>query len=113
MNHLSNNQIQPIYNIDNFTQEARYRLQLALKHANELLSKAKQQSKKIYDKKIRPINLAIGDKVMINDFTRHKILDPMFKGPFTVVEDKGHNVTLSNQMNNKIIEVHKNNVKKY
>lgn len=105
--------VDPLYNIDNFAAETKYRLQLAFKHAKELLEKSKMNNKLIFDRKSNPLNIKIGDKVKILDFTRHKILDPIFKGPFTVLKDEGFNLILKNDNNNKTIEIHKNNVRKY
>lgn len=101
INCLSNNNIDPVYNIENFAKEANYRLQLALSHAKKLLEKSKEHNKIMYDKKIKPLNINIGDKVTLGDFTRNKLLDPMYKGPFIITEDKGFNVVLRNETNNK------------
>lgn len=107
------NSIEPIYNVDNFAKESKFKLQLALNQAKELLNKSKLQAKKYYDRKMKQLNIKVGDKVVLNDFTKHKILDPMYKGPYTILEDKNFNLLLKNDANNKIIEAHKNNVKKY
>lgn len=49
------NEIQPLYNIDNYAREIKYRLQVANKRAIELLDVMKKKNKYYYDKKINPI----------------------------------------------------------
>lgn len=107
------NSIEPNYNVENFARESKFKLQIALNQAKELLIKSKLQAKKFYDRKMKQLNIKIGDKVVLNDFTKHKILDHMYKGPYTVLEDKNFNLILRNDANNKVIEMHKNNIKKY
>lgn len=63
---LSNNQIEPIYNIDNFALEAKYRLQKAHQQAQKYLNIAKEKNKSILNEKIKPLNIKIGDKVSCN-----------------------------------------------
>lgn len=107
------NNIDPIYNIDEYAKEAKYRLQLALSHARSLLEKAKIRNKSFYDRKTNPLNVQLGEKVLINDFTRNKLTDPMYKGPYIVLEDTGYNLKLRHEITGKVIEIHKNNIKKY
>lgn len=107
------NNIDPVYNIDNYAKEAKLRLQTALEQAKKLLENSKEKAKKFYDRNIRPLNVKVGEKVLLNDFTRHKLLDPMYKGTFTVLENKQYNLVLKNDNNQKIIEVHKNNIRKF
>lgn len=102
-----------MYNTENFAIEAKYRLQIALKHAKDLLNKSKLYAKNHYDKKMRPLEIKIGDKVLVRDITCNKTTDPMYKGPFVVSEIKEFNLILKNENTQKIIEVHKNNVTKY
>lgn len=105
--------IEPIYNVDNFAVEAKHRLQVAIEHAKILLNKSKENAKKFYDRKAKPLSIKLGDQVVLNDVTRNKTTDPMYRGPFTVKEIKDFNLVLLNHKTNKNIEVHKNNVKIY
>lgn len=107
------NNVEPIYNIENFAKEAKFCLQVALKHARELLRKAKLNANKFYDRKINPLQINIGDKVAINNFAGNKVLDPLYNSPFTVLDIKDFNLILRNDDNKKITKIHKNNVKIY
>lgn len=109
---LGNDKIDPVYDIDNFVKEAKYRLQITAKNAKELLERNKKRSKEIYDRRINPINIKLHDTVMVRDETRHKH-DPIFKGPYLVVEISDPNVTILDQKTNKTKIVHKNNINKY
>lgn len=64
--------VDPIYNIENYAKEAKYRLQLTNKLAREMLDRVKHNVKNQYDKKSKPLNLSINDKVIVVDEARHK-----------------------------------------
>lgn len=110
---MLSNRIDPLYNIDEFAKESKYRLQIAVKEAKKFVEKSKLKSKSMYDRNINPLNIKLGDQVMLIDFTRNKISDPIYKAPYVVEEIINTNLKIRNPQNNRIIEVHKNNVRKY
>lgn len=57
--------IEPIYNFDNFVKIAKNTLQRAHKIAQNLVNKSKLANKAIYDKNCNPIDVAIGDLVLL------------------------------------------------
>lgn len=57
--------IDPLYNVDNYAKEARYRLQKAHHEARKLLLKSKQSNKLYYDKNSNNIDIKINDQVYI------------------------------------------------
>lgn len=108
---LSGN-IDPIYNIDNYVYEARYRIQHAHIHAKQLIEKMKQRNKLYYDKTSKPLDIKINDKVIINNepYDKHK---PIYKGPYIVKEIKDLNLVLFDGLTNKSKLIHKDKVHKY
>lgn len=108
---LKNNNINPIYNFENYAKEAKYKLQIMSKIARDILEKTKLRTKIQYDKKSKPIDLKINDKVVVVDETNHKH-EPIYSGPYLVKEIKDQNVTIIDDKN-KIKTVHKNNIRKY
>ena len=106
-----NNQLDPVYNIDNFAIEAKYRLQLAHIHAQDLLQKAKLRNKIQYDKNSNPLDLKINEKVILTNEGRKKH-EKIYKGPYIVISIGDQNVTIKDLKNNKKIIVHKNRIRK-
>lgn len=109
---LHTDKIDPVYNIDSFAIETKYKLQNAQKLANELLQRAKRQSKALQDANSRPINVKIGDTVMILQENRHKH-EALHRGPFHIIDINEPNVTVIDKTSNKTKTVHKNNIRKY
>lgn len=109
---INNDVIDPLYNIDNYALEFRYRLQTAYKNAINLLIESKNKNKEFFDKKCNPLNIAIGDKVILvaEGKTKH---EPLYKGPFQVTKIMDTNVEILDINNNKSKIVHKNNIRKY
>jgi hypothetical protein len=87
---LSNNTVSPCYNIENFSQEAKLLLQKNILEARRMLKQLKINSKDQYDKTIVPINIKIGDKVLLVVENRKKF-DPLYSGPYVVKEIDGTN----------------------
>lgn len=106
---LFSDTIAPLYNIDNFAAEFRYRLQTAHKTAEALIEKCKIRNKNIYDKKSIPIYVEIGDKVLLENepYKKHQ---NKYSGPFEIIAIDGHNVVLS--IKNKLSTVHKDRIRK-
>lgn len=111
-NIILNNGVDPLYNIDDYAKEAKYRLQVTNAMAKELLEKSKCRAKRAYDTKINPLELKINDRVKLINENRHKH-DHMYKGPFIVIGIESPNVTIIDPTTNKTKITHKNNVRKY
>lgn len=106
------NKIDPVYNIDNYVAELKYKLQHASKAAREMIIKHKNDNKKCHDKNARPLELQINDKVVLCENNRHKH-EAIYSGPYIVEEIFDENVKISNPSTKKDKIVHKNNVRKY
>lgn len=73
--------------------------------AKKHLIEAKTKAKSNYDKHINPIELKIGDKVLMKNMNKKNKLEPNWVGPYEVMEVH-EPVNLSIKKNNKIIRVH-------
>lgn len=107
---LTSNVVEPIYNIDNYALELRYRLQLANKDAREKLIADKIKRKCAYDKNSKSTVYEKDDLILLKNETGTK-MDRVFHGPYSIVEDCGPNVKLLKD--NKIELVHKNRIKPF
>lgn len=107
---LSSNTIDPIYNIDDYVKEMKFRLQTAHKDARDYQVNIKQVRKNLYDKKfvVNTKDFAVGDFVLIRSGAPHK-LDSVYDGPHQIVSVDDSNVYVS--IRNKLRKIHKNRVK--
>lgn len=105
------NQIDPIYNFDNYPIELKYRLQKAWKDARENLVKVKIKRKQTFDRNCKKVDYKIGDKVLLENKNIENKLDALFSGPYEIIDVKNSNVVL--KKDNKVKEVHKNMIKPY
>lgn len=71
--------IEPIYTIDNYIKELKFRLQTTNLKTKEILTKYKMKMKERFDKNTNEIILKIGDSVKIRDETGNK-LSSVYKG---------------------------------
>lgn len=94
--------------LDNYAKEFKYRLQTMAQTAREILIRNKKKSKLGYDRKINPLEVGIGDKVVVRDGSAHKH-EAIYRGPLEVTNINEENVTVKDQ-NGKMKAVHKNNV---
>lgn len=109
---LTGTTIDPVYNIDAYYQEVRYRLQVAHKRARDFILKAKDKRKHDYDKQATQTqNLKPNDLVLISNENRAKF-DSWYKGPYTIVSISGVNCIIRDK-NGKQKTVHKNRVKPF
>nr|AAL90422.1 RH61266p [Drosophila melanogaster] len=104
--------IEPLYNIEDYSKEIKFRLEIAYKRARLLLEKAKSYRKQLYDKKTSDFQLKIGDKVILRNESGHK-LDPVYIGPYTVetIEDRD-NIVIRDKKQKKQ-KVHKDRLQIY
>lgn len=108
-NDLLNGRIDPIYNVDNFVKEAKYRFQLINEDAKKLLLKSKQRNKVQYDKSAKPSNIKIGDRVKLKMEPYNKFRD-IYEGPYSVGEVESNNALIYNEKRTK--RVHLDQLKK-
>lgn len=102
--------LDPLYNFDDYPLELKYRLQQACYDVQNNLIVSKNQRKDRYDRKSNIVNYKVGDQVLVTNETGNK-MQPLFKGPYEVVEVNSPNIKIS--IDNKLIEIHKNRVKLY
>lgn len=102
---ILNGQIDPIYNIDNYVKEFKFRLQNAHNQSVKIIEKMKFRNKLYYDRNINPIDIKIGELVFMNKepYDKH---NKIRTGPYEVLEINHPNVTI--KMGNKKYVVHKN-----
>lgn len=105
--------VTPLYNIDNYAKEIKFRLEVAHNRARQLLDKHKLRQKLAYDKNTLDYKFNIGDLVLLKNEAGHK-LDTAYKGPFKIknllVRD---NVNIIDIKTSKEQIVHKNRLKIY
>lgn len=102
--------IEPLYNPDDYSLDLKYRLQVAHQDARKNLILSKEKRKCAYDKNINHVTYQIGQLVLVKNECAKK-LDPVYVGPYSVVEDMGVNVKILK--NNKHDIVHKNRTKPF
>jgi len=104
--------IEPIYNIDDYAKESKYRLEVAYKRARIMIEKNKANNKIVYDQKIKNIDISVGDQVLLRNETGHK-LDYQYTGPYKVTEiGERSNIIITNNKNKKQT-VHKDRLKMF
>lgn len=102
--------IDPIYNIEDYVRESKFRLQTAHAVARKLLEKIKLTNKKYYDRNAKELNLQVGDKIYLENKPYNKY-KPIYSGPFDVKSIDEPNVTIFDNKNNKTQVVHKNRIR--
>nr|CAH7715334.1 unnamed protein product [Callosobruchus chinensis] len=102
-------QVDPCYNFDNYPNELKYRLQTACNDSRNNLILSKQHRKEKADQHRCSSYYSLGEKVLGHNSGSESKLEPIFKGPYIVLEDRDPNVILD--VNGKQVEVHKNRIK--
>lgn len=108
---LDSKMIDPIYNIDDFAKEAKFRLQKANKEAQILLEKSKMRNKKYYDKTSKPLQIELNDLILIEKEPRDKHR-AIYTGPFKTTKIIGSNVEYFDDKKMKTNIVHKDRVRR-
>ena len=103
--------IVPLYNIDFYEKEIKFRLQVAYRRAATFVENAKLNRQKISNDHANPVNFSLNDLVLLNNEAGHK-LDSIYKGPFKVIEIRTDSIKIEDDMG-KTELVHKNRLKKY
>lgn len=109
---LKDRTVDPLYNIENYAKELKYRLQIAHNIAHKLLEIKKTTNKKFHDRNLNISKLKLNDKVLITNEDRQQ-LDSVYKGPYIVTNIIDKNLEILDVKNNKISTVHKNRARKY
>lgn len=106
------NEIDPVYNYEDYATEMKNKLQIAHKDAKDALLKNKQKRKINYDASYNTEEKVYekGGFIMLKKENRKK-LDPIYEGPYEIINDVGVNIEI--KKNNKCKLVHKNRVKPY
>jgi hypothetical protein len=106
---------EPQYNYDGYVSELRGRLQTIHQHTHKNLIKSKSKSKNHYDETARPLELQVGDRVLLFDETvrcwRSRKLSAQWIGPYTMTEVDKVNVTIAK--GRKLTKVHVNHLKPF
>ena len=102
--------VEPLYNIDDYPLQLKYRLQVSTKEARDNLIQSKTSRKIKYDHRINPIVYKKNDLILVKNETGNKFAN-IYSGPYIVIKDMPPNVEILK--NNKIDVVHKNRTKLY
>lgn len=103
------NDMTGIYNLENYSNELKFRLRQAHLMAKDLLNAAKSVRQEKSKKYTNPIAINVGDEVLIEEGTTSKYKRP-YNGPYRVIEVDDLNAKV--EINENIIKVHKNRLKK-
>lgn len=99
--------IEPVYNLNEYYYELKYKIQRTNEIAKENLIKHKILRKDQYEAKSNSIQVHVGDSVYLTNENRKK-LDEIYTGPYTVVEVSEPNCKIQDPITTKITEVHLN-----
>lgn len=103
--------VKPLYNPENYPQQLKYRLQKSQYDARQNLISSKQIRKCKYDSYTNPITYNTGDMILLKNEQNVNKLDPLYVGPYKVIEDCNTNLKI--QYKNKELIVHKNRTRPY
>lgn len=99
----------PIYNEEDYVKELKHRLNYSLSKAKDFLEKSKIKRTSLQGN-TNPLNLEIGDKVLLKVMNRRKN-QPPYQGPYTIIKRNGVNSSIS--IDGKLKEYHNNMLKKW
>lgn len=102
----------PLYNIENYSKEVKYRLQKTHQLAKELIEKHKLRNKRFFDRHSNPLQLTVNEKVLLQKQPYDKFKS-IYEGPFIVKSINDCNVTLYDNKTKKSKTVHKNRLRKF
>ena len=104
-------EIDPVYNIDDYSSILKFKIQTSQKEAKEKLINEKTKRINKSNQNIRQKTFKKGQKVLIRKEVRTK-LDTKYEGPFEVVEDLDANIKIK-KINDEIETIHKDRIKIY
>lgn len=99
--------IDPIYNIEEYYNELKYKLQKSNELARKKIIEGKENKHITLNQNKNPIDISIGDLIYLKNENRKK-LDPEYIGPFIVVKLDNPNCVIRNRKTNKQSTVHMN-----
>lgn len=99
------NQIDPLYNLDSYQKELKFRLQVTHNNVMKTINNEKIKRTNETNSKIVASDIGIGDIVYLQIENRHK-LEPIYSGPYKVTKVSSSNAVITDS-NNKHQEVHK------
>lgn len=103
-----------VYNYDDYSNELKSRLQHCHEIARESLISNKHKAKTFYDKRINPLSIVEGDKVLLRNERnipgRNKKLESIYMGPYEVIQIKNPTNTVI-KVGKKLVTVHNNRLK--
>lgn len=102
------------YNYDDFAKELRENLRYSWDLAQKKLIERKGKNKTYFDKKNKTENLQlnIGDMVLMRNTNKKSKYDPLYVGPYEIIEITGPN-TVKLKRKNKTVRAHKDQLKVY
>lgn len=103
---LLTGEVQPLYNIDNYVMEAKFRLQRAHLEAKKLINKLKESNKQYYDETAKPLEAKVGDTVYLRSEPYNKF--KQMSKPYKIVREEHPNILISNDSGSLL--VHKNRI---
>lgn len=107
---LDANTIDPLYNIESYQKEVKFRLQVAQRRAADLLKNSKILRKSQSEKTLNNAKIKINDLVLVRNDAGSK-LDKIYVGPFRVIKLDDRNNILISDDNAKSSWVHRNRLK--
>uniref|UniRef100_A0A2S2P9B7 Retrovirus-related Pol polyprotein n=1 Tax=Schizaphis graminum TaxID=13262 RepID=A0A2S2P9B7_SCHGA len=102
---------EPQYNYDDYALDLKRIMQETHKTARENLIEKKNQNKQYYDQTSNPLELHVGDKVLMKEQSKKNTLDLNWTGPYEIllIHD---NETITIKRGRRDYRIHINNVKK-
>lgn len=107
---LKGNNIEPLYNFDDYPSELKYRLSISQRDARKNLLQSKLRRKQYYDRYTNPTSYNVGDEILVKNETGNK-LSQLYLGPYTVIKEESPNVVI--KVNGRSQLIHKNRTKLY
>lgn len=101
--------IDPVYNIDKYTNILKHTLQIAHQKSIEFINRMKMKNKLYYDKYVNPIDLSENELILVKKEPYNKF-GQVYSGPYRVRKVENENVTF--EIGTKSRTVHKNRVVK-
>lgn len=106
---MINVDIEPVYNYESYLSELKFKLQTVCAKAKILLDKSKTSRNQIQSQSANPLEKTIGDTVWLKVENRRK-LDPVYSGPFKIINIEHPNVIIENIISRDKQKVHKNRI---
>lgn len=100
---------EPIYNLDEYYTELKFKLQKSSEIARKILIEQKIKRTQNLNNNLNPIDVSVGDLVYLSNENRKK-LEPHFIGPFKIKEVDNIHCKIIDISNKKEIQVHKNRI---